>query len=457
MKTLSRREMFRTFGSAALLVHPIVNARTSFAQAPTGKAKRLLSVFMTNGGASGRAFPTGTGTGFNLAGSMMAPLEKWKNELLVIKGVQLKTAPTDDHGALQCCYNGNKGIGFLKYGTGPTLDYYVASRIGQADPIKFLNLWVSKADNKSMRSCLTYDDKHNPLHGERDVVKAYANVAKLLTCSNTPMAPMPTTPAEVVDPRRKTILDAIRRDLADAKRRLGLGHEELIKVESHEAAVASLERRISNLGAQGASFDQVCKAGGLVDSLEMRSKNAGMATAEISRFMMDLAVVSFAANLTKVASIVYFGEGGHGQTRVDFASYQGKPMTHGAHEVSHEAEFVGPTGVEKHFIVKTWFYQEAAYLYDSLSKIADGDSNLLKTTLTNCFMSFASGRAHGDGLPGMPIVLTGGGGYFKPGQLVEQTGARFTRVLISMVHAMGFTEVKKFGNLVEGDAEMPLV
>src|SRR5258708_4699129 len=84
----SRRNLLRGLGAGAVLLSPFVRHRMSLAQA--APAGNVLIWFTPNGHIKDEFDADGAGATFTLKKSL-APLETWKQDLAVIRGLALKT------------------------------------------------------------------------------------------------------------------------------------------------------------------------------------------------------------------------------------------------------------------------------------------------------------------------------------------------------------------------------
>ncbi len=456
MRDVGRRNLFKTFGAAAFLLAPALKARRARAQAtadgrPT--AKRFIYMNVPNG-ITTDCFPTGSGANFDWTGSPMAALTPFKSDLVVSKlhGYPKASGHPHTSGIL----TGNPTASdFFAYGKGPSINHLLARRIGAQDPIGHLNLWISQRESQGMRNTVTYDDT-NFVAPVRSVMTAYNQVASKLRCAGGPQPTIMKTPADALDPRRKTILDLLRGDLRDGLRLIGMGSEEAAVLQRHVAALDSVETRFKAMSATAVqTTSPVCGKSGLAETLGPRQANAGMNINSLSRFMLDLSVLALATELTHVATIYYFAEGGSCATSGDFVNGQ---FNDNLHDISHSGgtdtstKFV-VNGVEKHRAVLGWFAGEFAYLLQSLQKLADGNSTLLKTSVTNLASVFGTGNDHN--MNNMLWITAGGGGHHKTG-LYDPVAQFHPRMLLSQLHCCGLSDISKVGALWK-DGDGPLL
>ncbi|MGC2895761.1 DUF1552 domain-containing protein, partial [Bacillus cabrialesii subsp. cabrialesii] len=113
-------------------------------------ARRFLAVYTPGGTVQDRFWPTGTETDFKLS-PMLAPLEAMRSKLLVLKGLDMKSAGGEQHqGGMIACLTGTLQSGEgRRYATGPSIDQVLASRISKDKPKTSLQFAVRWATGKS--------------------------------------------------------------------------------------------------------------------------------------------------------------------------------------------------------------------------------------------------------------------------------------------------------------------
>ena len=161
---------------------------------------------------------------------------------------------------------------------------------------------------------------------------------------------------------------------------------------------------------------------------------------EMARLQVDLATLSLACGLTRVASVQYT----HSTSNTTIPGVNG---TIGIHGVMHTR-----TREEKVSINK-WFVGELAYLLGKLEghRFADG-TTLLDETLVVWGTEMAVGNHLNYPIP---FVVAGGGqsGYFKLGRWMNLASRpRHTRLLVSVAQAMGVEDVQGLGDF-QGDGD----
>lgn len=199
------------------------------------------------------------------------------------------------------------------------------------------------------------------------------------------------------DARRKSVLDMVRADFQDLNGKLGRNDQR--KLDEYFSAVRDLEQRIERAAALP---DPTVPEG-----VQRPDGVPGNYEAHI-RLMMDLLVLSFQTDSTRVSTFVLANEG------------SGKPypfigVSEGHHDLSHH----GNSEEKKAKIAKInrFHVTQLAYLLDRMKSVKEGDGTLLDHTMLVYGSGNSDGNAHNH--DDLPILLAGGGcGTLKPGRHV---------------------------------------
>lgn len=400
-----------------------------------GIPKRLILFYHPFGTFIDAWRPQGTVTDFTFGGSITAPLEPHKSDLVVIEGLGLRydseAIPGDPHQAgmallwsgaapLNCDDPNNDGTclpeggqdGTVGWGGGITVDQYLADRLAPDTAFRSLELAVDTyADNIRARMC--YRGPGQPLMPEIDPVQAYANLFGDFSGDDLEVQRLMA--------RRKSTLDLVGKRL-DALRDRVSAHDRL-KIEAHLDAVTTIESQLQGLGACMAPSE-----GPMAYDPHDSSR-----LMEIGRAQIDLMVAALACDRTRIASLQIKDEDGGNVAWLD-------PNATNFHALSHNEgdwETLMPMAYRD-------FTSLFAYLLEKLAATPMGDgTRLLDHTLV------AWGSAMGSGsheMSPVPFVLAGGcQGYLQTGRyLTYDEGTRHQRLLVSILDAMGVDE-ESFG------------
>ncbi len=399
-KSLSRRAALRGMGLSVSL--PFLDAMVPAMAAPRVRASepalRMGFVYVPNGvmDLKGEWTPQGEGTDFEFSeiGQGLAP---YRRHLTFLSGLaQLNGRP----GADGAGDHARAGATFL---TG-------------ARPVKTEGLGIRagvSADQIAARALEEHTQFGSLETGiEEPSVAGGCDSGYSCAYTNTISWRSPTTPNPVEDnPRRlferlfgdgdstdaaerlaklreqRTILDFVRRDLARLKSELGA--EDRRKLDEYAESIRDLERRIAKAEDQsGKDLPVVERPGGVPDSFTAHAK-----------LMIDLQVLAFQADLTRVTTFMMGREG-------TWRSYPGIGVPDAHHAVTHHSH--DKAKIAKVILINKHHVEMFAYMLEKMRGTADGDGTLLDHSMLVYGSSISDGNQHLH--HDLPIVLAGGGG-----------------------------------------------
>ena len=419
-RTVSRRSFVASLGLAAVAA-PFVRLVTSVGRArAAGPATRRLVVFFTpNGTVPARWRPSGTETAWSFpAGSILEPLAAQRDRLIVIDGLQFVGA-TNHEGGMAAMLTGSGDAASASRGM--SVDQYVAAAIGGETRLRSLELGVAtSAWGGSVQTRMSYvapgqfappDDSPRGVYARLygDVAPGGADAALL---------------------RRRSVLDAVKGDLAGLRDRLG--HEESHKLDQHLTSLRELER-----GLGGGT----CSGGVPVPDVPIHANDNFPI---IGTAQMDLLVAALACGATNVASLQW-------AHTVAPHVFTWAGLADGHHALSHMDDG-NAAGVAAFVTAERWFATQFGYLLDRLAATPDADGGtLLDSTLVVWAKEMGDSRAHV--CTDVPFVLAGGGA-FTAGRYLRTNGASHARLLVSICQAVGLATTT-FGNPATGAGPLP--
>ena len=225
----------------------------------------------------------------------------------------------------------------------------------------------------------------------------------------------------------RSVLDELHEDLAKVS--AALPAEDRRILEDHTTLVREFERELSTQHAEVAHAEPVLEQG-LIEQNDQMPK--------ISRMQIELVVASLAANFTQVASLQYTNS--VGQPHMKWLG-----IDEGQHSLSHESN-TNADAQEKLTKIGAWYAGEVAHLATRLAQTPEpgGDGSLLDHTTILWTNELGEGNSHS--LDDIPWVLVGNGLGFTMGRAIQCGGLPHNRLHLSIAHAMGLTELKRFGN-----------
>jgi hypothetical protein len=428
-KSLSRRAVLRGLGTAIPLpfMHAMIPAMAAPRHSATSSAVRMGFMYVPNGiiNLNGEWTPKGEGRDFEFSQTMQA-LEPFREHLTVLSGLaQLNGRPGGD-GAGD---HARAGATFLT-GTRPIKTEGQGIRAGvSADQIAAREL----GKHTQLASLETGIEEPSVAGGcDSGYSCAYTNTISWRT---------PTTPNPVEDnPRRlferlfgdgdstdaterlaglreqRTILDFVREDLSRLK--VGLGPSDKRKLEEYVESVRDLERRIGMAEMQvEQDIPKVERPGGIPVSFT-----------EHVKLMIDLQVLAFQADLTRVTSFMMGREG-------TYRSYPeiGVPDAH--HAMTHHQN--DPEKIAKAIMINKHHVAMFAYMLEKMRSIEDGDGTLLDNSMLVYGSSINDGNRHTH--HDLPLVLAGGGaGQLQGGHhLRYPSETPMNNLLLSLLDKVG--------------------
>lgn len=430
-KALPRRTFLRGLGTTLAL--PFLDAMTpAFGATRNTAAKpavRLGFVYVPNGIIMDRWTPKGDGAGFEFM-PIMKPLEPFRGQLLVLNGLAqvngnpLGDGPGDHARAGATFLTGvhPKKTEGADIHAGISADQIAAQQLGNATQLASLEIGLEApgmvGNCDSGYSC------------------AYTNTISW----RTPTSPMPME----VNPRAvferlfgdgestdaasrlarakedRSILDFVRQDVA--RLQPGLGPRDRSKLTEYLDAIRDIERRIQLAEAQKVELPVMDRPIGVPDTFD-----------EHCKLMMDLEVIAFQADLTRVITFMMAREGSN-------RSYRSIGVSDGHHSVTHHQN--DREKIEKVAKINTHHAEMFAYLLNKLRSTPDGDGNLLDHSMILYGSSIADGNAHTH--VDLPLVLAGGGAaQVKGGRSIRYPkNTPMTNLLLTMLDKAGVPSEK---------------
>ncbi len=420
MPKLSRRSFLRGAGSVAVSL-PFLDAmggcsrgpetRTStVAQSADGFPKRFIVMFSANGSVRENWTPTGSEADFQLS-TILAPLEPYKQNLVVIDGVDMLSAnngPGDGH---------QRGMGHMLTGTellegdefigggdvpptsgwggGISIDQAIANAIGESTRFKSLEFGV-QVGGGTVWSRMSYLGADQPVPPEDSPYAAFDRIFGGL--GDDPAG------AQKLAAKRAAVLDSVMDDYRRLNARLGVDDRQ--RLDNHLASVSDIASRLDNGGSLGGACEKPTLPGGLDI---YANDNYPM----IGQLQMDLLAMSLACDLTRVASIQW-----HRSVSNRVFSWLGIPDGH--HDLSHFGDG-DATAFDKLTRINTWYAEQLAYLMGKLAAIPEGDGSLLDNTCILWCNELGRGNSHTR--MNVPLVLAGGaGGAIRTGRFLAYDG-----------------------------------
>ncbi|RLS30753.1 MAG: DUF1552 domain-containing protein [Planctomycetota bacterium] len=421
----SRRRFLQECGISAAIL-PFVGNLSSFAGTISGLTKkRLLIVFSPDGVVKDLFWPKQEGKLESLP-PILAPLESFRDRMLVLKGVCDKVRGDGDGHmrGMGCLLTGTELFpGNIQGGSdtpagwssGPSIDQeiknYLQSREETRTRFGSLEFGVLVPDRADTWTRMVYAGPNKPVAPIDDPYQMFAKLYGRLNDQESV----------------KSVLDDIREDLARIASVLPAEDRRLL--EEHTSLVRDLEMELTQNVSANSHPEPKIELGVLQDNDQMP---------KISRMQIELVVASLAADFTRVATLQFTNS--VGQARMKWLG-----VDEGQHDLSHEPNSNG-IAQEKLVKINAWYAGEVAHLARRLAETPEpgNDGSLLDHTTIVWTNELGEGNSHT--LDDIPWVLVGSGLGFTTGRAMQFQNLPHNRLLLSLAHAMGHLELNRFGN-----------
>jgi len=429
---MNRRRFLKGAAGASLALPLFSSLQPRSSKAATTYKKRILFIYMPHQETTGFA----PDASYSFSGSYLAPLAaKYASQMLVLN--DMKTVGQGHGGGHSEWLTGFPGGDDARPQPtqGPSLDVYMAKRLDGQTPLHQLNFMASWRTSLNV-GVTSWNEGANPtaIPGINDPVMAFTSVYGTSPGTTTPGQP---DHALVL---RGSLLDALDKDYARVNAKLSTADRRLL--DQHLSLVRDQEKTLQRMIQTPFSCSGAAGKPGTNLNLQDQIKS-----------FMDTIIGAFRCDATRVATLA-FGCCG------DDSSYTFvDPAAKNYHDdVAHGS----PALVKK---VRQWQYGQIAYLCDQLAAVSDGDGTLLDHTLIACLPElgwfpdnnmltylFSTGRSQTTDNNHLrfqvPTVLIGSsGGFFKTGRFVDMQQAHYHNLLLTLAHAMDFTDLTSFGSM----------
>jgi hypothetical protein len=434
----TRRALLRGVGATVALpwLESLARAAApgarSLGAVPAAPPTRLAILYMPNGVLPSAWTPAGTGRDFTLSPTL-EPLAPVRSEVLVLSGL--------------CNANSRDGDGHYAK-TAPFLTGAKIRRTGGRDLENGVSMdQVAAADAAGATPLSSLELGTEPVRTVEDM--GYSTVYGGAISWRTPTTP---NTKEIV-PRlafdrlfrssrlrdaacEQSVLDVVR----DDARRLArdVSRDDRRKLDEYLDSVRDLERRIaacsSSAVAEGAEGSAARSS--VLDGAARPPEARPASHEEHVRLMLDLVVLAFQADVTRVATFMF----GNAVSGLDMSFIDG--VKGGHHEISHHEN--RPEKTIPYQRINRWHVGELARFLQRMAAIRDGDGTLLDHSLVVFGCAMRDGNAHDPN--DLPIVVAGRGGGLPTGQhLAFPKPTPLCSLWLALLQRMG-VEAERFGD-----------
>jgi Protein of unknown function (DUF1552) len=380
-KAIPRRTFLRGAGTALAL--PLLDAmRPAFASAAddaTG-AKRLSFFAVPNGIIMDKWTPAVAGGGFPIT-PVLEPLAAFRDRMVVIGGLannearKLEFEIAGDHPRACSAYltaAHPKMTSGADIHCGVSVDQIAANELGKQTPLPSLEIGLETpmiGACESAYSCVYYN------------TISWRGPETPLPMENRPRAVFERLVGDSTDPAQRSariqenrsILDLVSEDLKRLLR--SVGQSDRLKLDQYSEAIRSVEQQIQVAEQQAPKeLPDMEKPIGIPETFS-----------EYARLMLDLQVLAFQANMTRVATFMVGHEmGGRAYPELGFGD-QHHSLTH--HQGDQEK-------IAKVLQINTFHAKLYQYFLDRMRAVPEGDGSLLDHSLLVYGSPLSDGNMH---------------------------------------------------------------
>jgi hypothetical protein len=420
---ISRRTVLKGVGKVLAL--PLLEAMQNRASTPpTPKPPvRLAFVYAPNGKHMADWTPAEEGADYRLP-PLLEPMREYRSDMLVLSGLAQPAADSNGEGpgdharAMASFLTGcrPRRTGGTDIRLGVSVDQIAAAAVGRS--CRFPSLEMGCEGGRAAGVC----------------DNGYSCAYQSNLSWRTPTAPLPkeTNPRLLFDRLfgqagdsgeqarrqrdRRSVLDFVSEDARQLAGQIGAGDRR--RLDEYLTGVREIERRIER--AQPAAGPGPASMG--------RPTGIPQDFREHSRLLIDLLVLAFQADLTRVATFVLGNDGSN-------RSYREIGVPDGHHDVSHHGN--DPVKLAKIQRINRLHVEQFAYFLRQLKSVREGEDHLLDRSLIVYGSCISDGDRHSH--DDLPILLAGrGAGSVRPGRHIRYpAGTVLTNLYLTLLDCLG--------------------
>jgi hypothetical protein len=439
--SISRRTLLRGVGAAlalpwleAMQVRKLLGSQQD--NAPGKAPVRMAVLFMPNGVPPKKWTPEGEGTEFKLS-PILEPLAPHQKDILVLSQLWNKNADSGDGhyvktAGLLTSTTINKTVGVDLNCNGISMDQVAAQKIGHLTPLPSIELGIEPVAvgidgvvgyTRVYGAHIAWRGPTSPLAKEINPKLAYERIVRAGQQGGASLE------------ADRSVLDLVMEDAKELQGKLGANDRR--RVDEYLESVRTLEQRMDRLAnAQGDPW----KPRSSYDGMPKPNEKIPDAHLEHCRLMMDLMVLAFQTDTTRVATFMF----GNSVSNINFAWLDGVSDAH--HSLSHHQN--EEDKLRQYERIAKWHMEQYAYMLDRLKGIREGEQNLLENSMVMFGSDLRDGNAHDP--HNLPIVLAGqAGGRLTTGKhVVCGRNTPLANLYLTMLDAIG-TPVEQFADSTE--------
>lgn len=445
-KQLSRRTMLRAMGISVALpwleaMTPAAPLISNVARAAAPKSTspvRMAFMYVPNGMHMRNWKPSGPDPKNFKLKPILKPVEQFRDKMNIISGLTLNGAMAHGDGG------GDHARSVASFLTGAhpkkthgsnirngvSVDQVAAERIGHLTRLKSLEIGTEESSTGGQcdtgYSCLytsniSWRTERSPLAKEINPAAIFERLF-----GSQQGRTIDSRPLETKSKNRKSILDFVNAEAKSLHNNLGVTDRR--KLEEYLYAVRDIERRLGNTDR----LDQTETD----HTTFQRPIGVPRQYDEHVKLLLDMMVLAFQSDSTRVASFMYANAGSN-------RAYTNLAIKDGHHNISHHGN--SRQKQQKISEINTFHMTLMNHFLTRLDSIPEGDGSLLD----NCMILYGSGISDGNSHShkDLPIAMFGGGGgTIRTGRHIQlRSGTPLTNLYRSMLKRVG-AGVKKFSD-----------
>ena len=425
---MNRRSFLRGTGATLALPFLASAARGVEARPPV----RMALLYFPNGVWEKSWVPRQVGYQFDLPFSL-EPLAPVKDDVLVLSGLDKPNSRSGD-GHYAKTANFLTGLPVrqttgkeLSVG-GVSVDQHAAATIGHLTPLPSLELGIdpviSGIDSnvgytRLYGSYIAWRTESTPVAREISPRAAYERLFGL------------KRPDIKQHEDRRALLDRVLEDARGLRGRLG--RDDQFKLDEYMDAVRAVEKRIAFFSKPDPREWKAPEPGDWAPP-----SGAPRDHQEHVRLMMDLIVLAFRSDTTRVATFMFANDVSNKNFSLLIPGVKG-----GHHELSHHEN--KKEKIEPYSAIARWHVEQFVYLLRRMSEVKEADGTLLSNSMTMLGSSLSDGNRHDPN--NLPILLGGGGGGRVRGgrHVAHAKNTPLCNLYVPMLERLGVA-VDRFGD-----------
>jgi hypothetical protein len=404
--SITRRTVLRGLGATMAL--PWLEAMRAAAASAASAPVRMAFLYVPGGVNVDEWLPEGEGRDYRPRFTLEA-LAPVRDDVLVLSRLDGREGETGANGHPLGCAPwlssaplNDKDRG--GYATGASVDQLAAQHIGRATLLPSLELGCDRDATDIYRSNISWRGPASPMGKE---VNPQAVFNRLFGDPGG-------------DVFQRSVLDAVLEDARSLRTNLGGIDRE--KLDEYFDSVRAIERRVQF--AERRAQTRPAPSLALPEAVPPEF-------AEHLRLLLDLMVLAFQTDSTRVATFMFNNEAGRG-------SWPELGIAEGHHGLAHldPRTREGQDKLEKLKRIDRWYVEQFVYLLAKMKAVREGEGTLLDNAMILYGSGLAWGRLHNR--ENLPILLGGrGGGTIDSGRHIACGGRPLADLYLAMLHRVG--------------------